>query len=491
MSASKDKKLRKDQLAAGIVDKKTEAAMKEAKEHRKTRITYSIVAVVLVIVFAFVFLYNSSWPSRHLTAVTIDGESYTAAQVNYYYSASYLNFCNTYSDYVSAGLFFDTTKTLAEQEYTEGMSWRDYFLETAVQSMTEIQVLCNAAEADGFVLPEEYEEQYAQTVANFQTGWEAYGYSSLEQYISLTYGKGVSMELLEQELYRNYIASAYSEYVFNGYDYTTQELDDYYAEHIDELDLITYTYVSATDGSLDADAIAAAVNGTDEETFVSYMAENYEDEAPSTLTYAGASLSEVYAQWLLDGAREPGDAEAFETETGGSYAVMFLGRDDNSYNTVSFRHILLNAVDADGDGAYSEEEKALAESDAEALLAEWQAGAATEDSFAELAMENSDDTGSSATGGLYENVYQNAMVEPVNDWLFAADRAPGDTGVVSYDGHYTGSHILYFVGADDMTYAQFQADSALRNEAYSSWLAELKEGIEPQTANLILCGKNH
>ncbi len=491
MSASKDKKTRKEQLAAGYVDKKVEAAEKAAKERRKSKITYSIVAIVLVLVLAFVFIYNSNWPSRNLTAVTIDGENYTAAQLNYYYSASYMNFCNTYYDYVSYGLFFDTTQNLADQEYADGMSWRDYFLESAVQTMTEVQLLCNAAEADGFVLPAEYEAQYAEAVESFKTSWQAYGYSSLEQYIALCYGKGASMELLEQELYRNFVASAYSEHLFNSYDYTTAELDTYYADHADELDLITYAYVSTTDGSLDVNAIAAAVNGSDEETFLSYMAENYEDTAPVTYTYAGASLSESYGAWLLDAARQPGDAAAFETESGSSYAVMFLDRDDNSYPTVSFRHILLNAEDADGDGVYSEEEIALAESEAQTLLAQWEAGDATEDSFAELANLNSDDTGSNTTGGLYETVYRNAMVDPVNDWIFAEDRQPGDTGIASYNDHYTGTHILYFVGADDMTYAQAQADNTLRNEAYTAWLDGLKEGIAPLTKNLVLCGKNY
>lgn len=491
MSASKDKKIRKEQLAAGYVDKKVEAAEKAAKERRKTKITYSIVAIVLVLVLAFVFIYNSNWPSRTFTAVTIDGEDYTAAQLNYYYSASYMNFCNTYYDYVSYGLFFDTTKTLADQEYAEGMSWRDYFLEIAVQTMTEVQLLCNAAEADGFVLPAEYEEQYAAAVESFKNSWEAYGYSSLEQYIALCYGKGTTMETLEEELYRNYIASAYSEYLFDSYEYSAEELDTYYAEHADELDLITYTYVSSTDGSLDVNTIAAAVNGSDEETFAAYMTENYEDTEALTLTYAGASLSTTYADWLLDAARQPGDAAAFESESGSSYAVMFIERDNNDYNTVAFRHILINAEDTDGDGVYSDEEKALAETEAQTLLSQWQAGDATEDSFAELANANSDDTGSNTIGGLYETVYQGSMVDPVNDWIFAEDRQAGDTGIVSYDDYYTGSHILYFVGADDLTYAQSQADNTLRNEAYTTMLESLKEGVETQTKNLILCGKNY
>ena len=85
------------------------------------------------------------------------------------------------------------------------------------------------------------------------------------------------------------------------------------------------------------------------------------------------------------------------------------------------------------------------------------------------------------------------MVEPINDWLFKAGRKAGDTGVVSYDGaNYTGTHVLYFVGKDDMTYADAQADSALRGDAYDSWLEEhMTEDYEPVTSHLGMAGKNH
>ena len=490
MSASKNKKIRKEQLESGV-NKRAAAAAKEAADRRKSNIKYTVIGVAVVLILAVLLLLNSAWAARNITAVTIDGEDYSAAELNYYYSSSYMNFYNTYAYYMDAGLFFDSTQSLGEQEYMDGMTWRDYFMETAVSTMTQVQLLNDAAEEAGFVLPEEYEAQYAETVESFKTEWALYGYSSLEQYINLSYGKGVTMEILETELYRNFVASAYSEAIFNGYEYSTAELDAYYAEHAGELDTITYTYVSSTDGSMDVNAIAAAVNGTDEEGFHTYMHENYEGTEPTTLTNAGSNLSTVYGEWLLDAARQPGDATAIESESGASYAVMFLDRNDNNYPTVNFRHILINAEDTDADGAYSAEEIAAAQAEAEALYAEWQAGEATEDSFAALANTMSDDGGSNTTGGLYELVYQDAMVAPVNDWIFDAARQTGDTGIVSYEGsNYTGTHILYFAGADELTYAQYQADQALRNEAYSAWLEELTAAASAETKSLFLSGKH-
>ena len=490
MSASKDRINRKKQIEAGT-DKRTIAAAEEAKKRRKTNIQYTVIAVILVLFFAFIFTYNSNFPSRHTTAVSIDGTNYSVAQTNYYYSTSYMSFYNNYYSYVNAGLFFDPQESLDDQAYSEDMSWRDYFLQSAVDSMTEVQILNNAAEAEGFTLSEEDQAAYDEAVAQLETNWADLGYSSLDQYISMNYGKGVDFDMVKQEMYRTTLASAYSQYLYNGYEYTAQDLADYYAEHADEYDRITYAYYTDTEGAVDADAATAALNGKTEADFTAYMEENYEGAAPTTLTYAGSSLSEAYSEWLLDAARKTGDVTAIE-DGDTTTILMFLGRDTNDYNTVAFRHILVMAEDADGDGVYSEEEQAAALARAEELYAEWQAGDATEDSFAELADANSEDSGSNTNGGLYETVIKGQMVEPIDEWLFDAARKAGDTTVVSYDGaNYTGAHVVFFVGQEDMTYADSLADSALRNEAYSTWMEEAEEAASVTTSHLGMCGKNH
>lgn len=490
MSASKDRIIRKQQIAEGT-DKRTKAAAEEAKKRRKTNIQYTIVAAILVVVFAFIFIYNSALPSRHSTAVTIDGEKYTVAQLNYYYSNNFMSFYNNYYDYISYGMFFDANQSLKDQMYSEDMSWRQYFLQSAVDSMTEIHILNKAAEEAGFVLPAEEQAEYEEALAGIENSWADLGYSSLKQYLNMNYGKGVDMDLIRQELYRTYVASAYSQHLYESNEYTAEELAAYYDEHADEFDAITYAYITDYDGVIDADAVAAAVNGTDEEAFTAYMEENYTDKAPSTLTYGGSSLPESYSAWLLDAARVPGDAAAF-TEEGESTVVMFVRRDANDYHPVSFRHILKTAVDADGDGAFSDEEIAAAADEAQAIYDEWQAGAATEDTFAEMANLRSDDGGSNTNGGLYETVTKGEMVEPIDTWLFDEARQPGDTDVISYNGdNYTGTHVVYFAGTDELTYAQAIAENTMRNEAYNTWMDGQKEAVTVTTSNQRLCGQNH
>ena len=233
------------------------------------------------------------------------------------------------------------------------------------------------------------------------------------------------------------------------------------------------------------------MNGGDLESFETYMADTFEGAAPTSVSYPGSSLPEAYSEWLLDAARQPGDAASLENGDV-TAVVMFLDRDTNDYYPVDFRHILIQAEDADGDGEFSQEEIDAAAASAQSIYAEWQAGEATEDSFAELANTYSTDGGSNTTGGLYEDVTKNQMVDPINDWLFDEARQPGDTAVLSYEGpNYTGTHVVYFVGAQEQTYADQTADSTMRNDAFTEWLQSQIDAAEVTTAHLGLCGKNH
>ena len=109
---------------------------------------------------------------------------------------------------------------------------------------------------------------------------------------------------------------------------------------------------------------------------------------------------------------------------------------------VNVRHILVMPAEKNEDGTYTDEAWAEAEQKAQELLDSWKAGEATEESFAALANENSEDPGSSTNGGLYEDVYPGQMVDSFDAWCFDEARQPGDTGIVKTDYGY---HVMYFV----------------------------------------------
>ena len=497
MSASKDKINRKQLREAGQ-DKHQLAQQQAEAAHRRTRTKYILVAAVVVVLFAFIFLYNSALPSRYLTGATIDGQDYSVAELNYYYSTSYQNFYSSYGQYIQYGLFFDTSKSLADQAYSEDQTWREYFLDQALANMKQVQALCTAGEAEGFELPEEYQSQYDEAVADLETTWQTNGYSSLGQFLNMVYGKGVDEALVKREMYRGVYASAYAEHVYDSYEYTPQELADYYAENADRFDFISYATYSAVIGEEDDGSTKTAfetmvneVDGTDEDSFAVYVDKNFDGDEIKTSSTQGGSLSENYSEWLLDDARQAGDCTLVETDSS-VYAVMFLGRENNQYSTRAFRHILIKAEDNDGDEVTSAEEIQAAVERAEEIYNEWKSGEATEGSFAELANQYSDDTGSNTNGGLYEDVYKNQMVAPVNDWLFAASE-PGDSGVVEYNegGSYAGGHVMYYVGESDELYADELAESDLRSTTATAWLEELTGAMEAMLSNTGIAAKNY
>ena len=118
--------------------------------------------------------------------------------------------------------------------------------------------------------------------------------------------------------------------------------------------------------------------------------------------------------------------------------------------TIAVRHILTKA-EADENGVYTDEAKDAAKARAEEIYNEWLAGDATEESFAALAEQYSEDTGSSSNGGLYDSVSQGQMVPEFDAFCFDESRAPGDTGIVyGESGSYAGYHVMYFVGEGDL-----------------------------------------
>ena len=82
---------------------------------------------------------------RGVPFVTIDGEDFSVNDVAYYYGSIYNTFANNGSSFG-----FDSSKSAREQQYTEGKTWHDYFLESALDYMKESVAVAHAAEAAGF-----------------------------------------------------------------------------------------------------------------------------------------------------------------------------------------------------------------------------------------------------------------------------------------------------------------------------------------------------
>ena len=519
MSASKKKQLRSENAG-----KMTERQIAEQKEAKKVKI-YSIafvVVLVALIVFAVVISVNRSVEARgvhekNTVAATIGSHELSNAELSYYYIDYVNNYVNTYGSYLS--LFgLDTSKTLDQQVYSSetGETWADFFISQAASTAQSTLSLADAADAEGFTLPEEQQTQIDLLSTNLDSYAKIYGYKDADAFLKAQYGNGSSKEDYLAYYSRNLLASAYQTAHQDALSYTNDQIRE--ADSQDPTKYSSYSYAQyhvptskfLTGGTTDENgtttytaaerdaamvaakaAIAPLLKTADLEelnTAIGEMTINEGTEASATVytNQARSGINTYLTDWITDEARQEGDITSIEvpstvTDENGEdletvsayYVVMYTGKNDNETDLINVRHILVGfSGDQNEDGTYTDEVKEAARTSAEEILNEWKSGDATEDSFAELANSKSTDTGSNTNGGLYENVYPGQMVAAFNDWCFDADRKAGDTGIVETSYGY---HVMYFVGATGETYRDYQIVNDLRTADMNTWLEGLLE----------------
>ena len=535
MSASSKKKLRHAEDTAKL----TERQIQEQKEAKKlnlyTTLFVTVLALLLVAavtVGAINFVKGSGIRERNTIALTVGEHQISNAELNYFYVDSINNFVNNYGSYIAL-MGLDTSKPLDEQVVNEetGLTWADDFLTYCKEDARSVYAMVDAAEAAGFTLTEEQTAQADAVISNMEMYAMMYGYPDAETYLQAMYGSGASIESFKEYCTASILASAYYAHYASSLTYEDSQLRAHEAEDYNKYSSYSfnYYYLSASKflegGTTDeegkttysdeeeAAALAAceeAAKALTEETItgadildkhIGNLSINAESETPVTSTacddYFAGSVLGVLSDWVTAEERTEGDLtyipsttnstdeDGNETvTTNGYYVVFFRGSNDNTFPLADVRHILVGFEggtydDSTGLTNYTDEEKQAAWTEAEELLAAWESGEATEDSFAALANEKSDDTGSNTNGGLYTRVYPGQMVETFNDWCFA-DRASGDTGIVETT---YGVHIMYYVGDSDITYRDYLITNELMTQDTEAWYNAILEATTMTEGN--------
>lgn len=100
MSASREKKARQEFNASGAVDPKAAREAQERAKQRRSNWLYGGIAIVFVLVAAALLVWNSNVIQRGSAAVTVEGETYSAAEVSYFYHVAYNSIAqNQYASY--------------------------------------------------------------------------------------------------------------------------------------------------------------------------------------------------------------------------------------------------------------------------------------------------------------------------------------------------------------------------------------------------------
>lgn len=187
-----------------------------------------------------------------------------------------------------------------------------------------------------------------------------------------------------------------------------------------------------------------------------------------------AYLSNAYYNTISEQlAPTKDEVAAYFDENAAMYAENGITQDMG--NIADVRHILVcpkngTTDETTGLAVYSDEEWAICLGKAEDILAEWKSGEATEETFAQLATAYTEDTGSAASGGLYEGIAPgDAYVENFLNWTIDMNRQPGDTDIVKTEYGY---HVMYYVAGEAYW------ESVVETELMSKRITEMTDAAE-------------
>lgn len=499
MSASREKRSRQD-VSEEVLSERSLKRQQEEKAERRSMMTYTIVGVITAILAIVVVVWNNGVIQRSLTAVEINGTKYTAAAVQYHLS----NVLSRYGMNSSS----DSLKSTVMDE-TTGQTMYDFFLDQAIDNMVTTTALADQIKTEGYTMSQSAQDSIDSTLENLDSSWASLGYASRDVFLRANFGPYMTYNQLVELLTQDVLVHDYQTNAINALEYSDSEYETYYEENADSLDTYTLTQfvfqakVSTTDAegnpiemtdeeksaaleeakaeqkALAEELMAKLEAGEDAEA----LAEEYADKLYSSAvsqSRIGSNVNSSYSEWTFDSARKNGDltlAEYDSTSAYNYYVVRFEDRRRDETRTNNVRHILLKAETDEGAAEPSEEQYAEAKTRAEEVLALWEAGEQTEDAFAALAAEYSEDSGTASDGGMISNITEeSSYVEPFKNWAIDPARKDGDVDLVQTT---YGWHIMYYTSGDP-TWKQ-AADSALRNADYSEWVEAAREGYDYTT----------
>jgi len=534
MSASNKKKLRKEQNTAAMTEKQRSEMKEAKKLKNYTLTFFVAMGLVVAIVIGVLLRVPvATLINRNTVALTIDNQELGAVQLNYYYADAvsdyYSELEEIYSDQANlyAQWFYNLnfSQSMDDQIYDKetGETWGQHFLKTAIENAKTAYALYTQAMEKGHKVSEEDQQDIDITIESLELAASYSGFSSTTAYVRSLYGPGATAETFAEYYKINKIASSYYASIVEelGDKLTDKDFRDHEKDKVNNF--TSYSYNIYTVGMADymtggtkndkgevtyseaekkaaREAAKEAAKELSSMTFTSIeefdkaiaaMPANKDKKdvaSTETKNVLFTNISDERLQkWISDSSRKAFDvtmlaAEATTTDADGKevttvngyYVIVFTGARDNKMPLANVRHLLVmfkgGTTDSNGNKTYSDAEKETAKKTAEELLEQWKSGKKTEDSFAELAKEKSDDSGTKSKGGLIEEIYPDAnMVESFLDWCFDGHKA-GDTGIIESEYGY---HIMYYVGDAELTYRDLLIKTEMVTESSTKWLEEL------------------
>lgn len=529
---SKAEQYRDERKARIAKSAKKNAHSMEARNTAK-KVVNKVVSIVLCAVIVLgVVAFSLNYYGALQRVIKIGGvgsdQSVSIAEYEYYYMRAYNQVryqAQYYQYYYQTSNGYDLSLTPEEQTQTtkdadgNEITWAEKLHEDTLEIIQLHKAYYNEALKMGLKLTKADEAFIDKQIEDLRDEAKSAGSNSsssnsenkvtysLNAYLRKVYGGSINERFLRKQLKIQVLAQKYLTERTNeiAKDYDRKDIDAEYKKDTTAYDFATfraYTFKTTeltkedneTDDALKARQAKANAEVkknandfynavTNDATFTAKAKELNKDTADYNVdketkysmlkSTAQSTFSEDAAKWLFDSSTKVGSKKLFSDEENGKYIVVLALSKPHQEQTVTARHILFQTKDQSSGKDLSEEEIAKKKTQAEDVLKKFNEGDKTEDSFAALANEYNEDTGSSSNGGLYEHIYPGQMVTEFNDWVFDANRKAGDVELVETDYGY---HIIYFVAKDGKDYYDSAIRSSKANEDIETETKALQEG---------------
>lgn len=348
--------------APDVMEQAEEALAPEVKKVKRTAVLAGCIAALavlaLVLFFAIrgdafsgqMFRENDIFKKDSYTAAdnkaqnkadtvvaTIGDAQLTNGQLQIYYQMEVIGFLDQYGYYLSYfGL--DYTKPLDEQEcpVLEGYTWQQYFLESALNTWKQSQVLDTEAKKNNFQMEENYRKKLDSVDADMTATALQNGFQTADAFLQSQCGSNTSMDDYK----------AYMETYFNGFLYYSQLCD---AIEVPADDVLT-TYFQENKETLEAQGIKQDGSYVVDVRHILIKVEGGVENEDGTITFPDAAVAaeakakaeQILAQWLENPTEEYFGQLAKEHtadgngEAGGLYTGVYAGQMVKTFNDWCF-----------------------------------------------------------------------------------------------------------------------------------------------------------
>ncbi len=443
-------------------DLKMQRRKEEKERAEKSRRRDNILGIVIV---AALVCLVASFPIRnyltvHGSYVKVNGEDVSKVEFDYNYNVAVSNYLSQYAYYLYM-MGIDPTSDFTSQMYSDTLTWGDYFQQMAVENMIRNKSLLAAAKAEGFAY--DTAEDYAMYRESLEKA-ASENNATAKSYLKELYGPYATESRLKPYVEETLYLAGYYDELSERQTPSMEDIQAYYDENKASYDSVDY-YLMTVDAELPTEPteLADPVEETEgeEEAGAEDGAEGWEEQAyqPSEAEIEAAmaeakekadgavdtvkadgelqenvkksAATYLLQDWLFDEERKAGDSTVIEDSTGHRYYVVeFAGRYLDEVLSSDIRVVVTDAENG------------------QAILDEWSAGAATEESFAELCDKHNDPAAMSAEGGLLEAVTSSSVPADINAWIRDEARAVGDTAVISPEGEEN-TFVVYYSGTNE------------------------------------------